>query len=270
MPDENDLLPAHAGLLRERIDGVTGSCGPCSGTPGANIQLGSDNVLYMDDTHLGASLPDAEHHEGGFRPVTELIQQRRAAMQDKTIGGPHYGELIEQVRTLMDKARLINPSDELAKDAIATLEQLNARLDEAVVDEWSAPSWTRTDLPSRGNITLPPYTVDSADADGVTAKLTFRTFHLGGNSAAHGGQIGLAFDDILGMTAAVHTKAVTRTASLTVDYRSITPLNRELTVRAWVERVDGRKVYLRATMHDGERLCAEANGLFILLKPGQP
>ncbi|WP_280298096.1 PaaI family thioesterase [Nocardia neocaledoniensis] len=223
----------------------------------------------MDDTHLGASLPDAEHHEGGFRPVTELIQQRRAAMQDKTIGGPHFGELIEQVRTLMDKARLINPSDELAKDAIATLEQLNARLDEAVVDEWSAPSWTRTDLPSRGNITLPPYTVDSADADGVTAKLTFRTFHLGGNSAAHGGQIGLAFDDILGMTAAVHTKAVTRTASLTVDYRSITPLNRELTVRAWVERVDGRKVYLRATMHDGERLCAEANGLFILLKPGR-
>ncbi|UGT55488.1 PaaI family thioesterase [Nocardia asteroides] len=224
----------------------------------------------MDDTHLGASLPDAEHHEGGFRPVTELIQQRRAAMQDKTIGGPHYGELIEQVRTLMDKARLINPSDELAKDVIATLEQLNARLDEAVVDEWSAPSWTRTDLPSRGNITLPPYTVDSADADGVVAKLTFRTFHLGGNSAAHGGQIGLAFDDILGMTAAVYTKAVTRTASLTVDYRSITPLNRELTVRARVERVDGRKVYLRATMHDGERLCAEANGLFILLKPGQP
>ncbi|MFC4128020.1 PaaI family thioesterase [Nocardia rhizosphaerae] len=224
----------------------------------------------MDDTQVGNSLPDAEHHEGGFRPMTELIQQRANKMRDKTIGGPHYGELIEQVRVLMDKARLINPSDELAKDAIATLEQLNARLDEAVVDEWSAPSWTRTDLPSRGNITLPPYTVDSADADGVSAKLTFRTFHLGGNGAAHGGQIGVAFDDILGMTAAVHTRAVTRTASLTIDYRSITPLNRELTIRGWVERVDGRKVYLRATMHDGERLCAEANGLFIMLNPGQP
>lgn len=123
-----------------------------SGTPNANIQLRSDNVLHMDDTQVGNSLPDAEHHEGGFRPVAELIQQRRQAMQDQTIGGPHYGELIEQVRELMDRARLLNPSDELAKETIATLEQLNARLDAAVVDEWSAPSWTRTDLPSRGNI----------------------------------------------------------------------------------------------------------------------
>lgn len=238
--------------------------------PDANDQLARDNVLHMDDTQVGSSLPDEKHHEGGFRPVAELIQARKDAGKDMTSGGPHYGELIEQVRGLMDRARLVNPSDELAKEAIAQLEQLNARLDEAVVDEWSSPSWSRTDLPSRGNITLPPYTVVSGDSDGVTAELTFRTFHLGGNNAAHGGQIAVAFDDILGMTAALATKAVTRTASLTLDYRSITPLNRELTVRAWAERREGRKVYLRATMHDGERLCAEANGLFIVLNPGQP
>ena len=34
--------------------------------------------------------------------------------------------------------------------------------------------------------------------------------------------------------------------------------------------VEGRKVYLRATMHDDDRLCAEAKGLFIVLNPGQP
>ncbi|MFE9786446.1 PaaI family thioesterase [Nocardia salmonicida] len=224
----------------------------------------------MDDTQVGNSLPDEKHHEGGFRPVAELIQARKNRGADNPVGGPHYGELIEQVRMLMDRARLVNPSDELAKETIATLEQLNARLDEAVVDEWSSPSWTRTDLPARGNITLPPYTVVSGDSDGVTAKVTFRSFHLGGNNAAHGGHIALAFDDIIGMTAALATKSVTRTASLTLDYRSITPLNRELTVRAWTERVDGRKVYLRATMHDDDRLCAEAKGLFIVLNPGQP
>ncbi|MFF5035061.1 PaaI family thioesterase [Nocardia salmonicida] len=224
----------------------------------------------MDDTQVGNSLPDEKHHEGGFRPVAELIQARKNRGADNPVGGPHYGELIEQVRMLMDRARLVNPSDELAKEAIATLEQLNARLDEAVVDEWSSPSWTRTDLPARGNITLPPYTVVSGDSGGVTAKVTFRSFHLGGNNAAHGGHIALAFDDIIGMTAALATKSVTRTASLTLDYRSITPLNRELTVRAWTERVEGRKVYLRATMHDDDRLCAEAKGLFIVLNPGQP
>ncbi|MFC4372788.1 PaaI family thioesterase [Nocardia halotolerans] len=224
----------------------------------------------MGDTQVGNSLPDEEHHEGGFRPVAELIRARKDAGTDNTAGGTHYGELIEQVRALMDRVRLVNPSDELAKEAIAAIEELNARLDTAVVDEWSSPGWSRTDLPSRGNITLPPYTVVSGDSEGVTAEVTFRTFHLGGNNAAHGGQIAVAFDDILGMTAALATNSVTRTASLTLDYRSITPLNRKLTVRAWAERIDGRKVYLRATLHDGERLCAEAHGLFIVLNPGQP
>ncbi|MGV9412843.1 PaaI family thioesterase [Nocardia sp. NPDC003693] len=208
------------------------------------------------------AVPTAEHHEGGFRPIADLGR-------DFTVGGPHYGEFVDQVRTLMDKVRLANPTDEIALDAIATLKELNDKLDAVVTDEWSAPTWHRTDLPSRGNITLPPFLVDSASKDGVHARITFRTFHLGGNNAAHGGHIGLGFDDLLGMTAAVHTRAVTRTAFLHVDYRAITPLNTELAVHGWVERVEGRKVFVRATMHDGDRLCAEAHGLFLLLKPGQ-
>lgn len=208
------------------------------------------------------STPTAEHHEGGFRPIEELAK-------DNSVGGPHYGELIEQVRGLMDRVRLSAPTDEVALDAISMLKQLNDRLDEAVVDEWSAPTWRRHDLPSRGNITLPPFWVDRASSDGVDARITFRTFHLGGNGAAHGGHIALGFDDLLGMTAAVHAKQVTRTASITIDYRSITPLNTELQVHAWVERQEGRKVFVRATLKDGDRLCAEAHGLFIVLKPGQ-
>lgn len=208
------------------------------------------------------AVPTEEHHEGGFRPIERLGR-------DHSVGGPHYGEFIDQVRTLMDKVRLADPSDAVALDAIAALKELNDKLDAVQVDEWSAPTWHRTDLPSRGNITLPPFMVDSASREGVRARITFRTFHLGGNNAAHGGHIGLGFDDLLGMTAAVYTRAVTRTAYLHVDYRSITPLNTELQVHCWVERQEGRKVFVRATMHDGDRLCAEANGMFLLLKPGQ-
>ncbi|SLH56935.1 thioesterase family protein [Mycobacteroides abscessus subsp. abscessus] len=36
-----------------------------------------------------------------------------------------------------------------------------------------------------------------------------------------------------------------------------------------MENQEGRKVWVRATLHDGERLCAEAHGLFIVLRPGQ-
>ncbi|MGW6374533.1 PaaI family thioesterase [Rhodococcus sp. NPDC055112] len=223
----------------------------------------------MNEQQVGGSLPDQEHHEGGFRPMSELINAREERGADITRGGPHYGELIEQVRGLMDRARLASPTDELALDAIGILKQLNDKLDAAVVNEWSTPTWTRFDLPARGNITLPPFMIDHADSSGVDARLTFRNYHLGGNNAAHGGQVAVGFDDLLGMAAAMHAGSITRTASLTVDYRSVTPLNTELKVRAWAERQEGRKVFVRATLHDGDRLCAEAHGLFIVLKPGQ-
>ncbi|MEV4235698.1 MULTISPECIES: PaaI family thioesterase [unclassified Nocardia] len=222
----------------------------------------------MNEEQVGNSLPSKEHHEGGFRPMSELINAQLDEL-DISRGGPHYGAFVEQVRSLMDRARLACPTDELALETIGILKQLNDKLDTAIVDEWSAPTWTRVDLPSRGNITLPPFVVDKAGKDGIEARITFRTFHLGGNNAAHGGQVAVGFDDLLGMAAAVHAGQVTRTASLTVDYRSITPLDTELRVHAWTERQEGRKVYVRATLHDGERLCAEAKGLFIVLKPGQ-
>ncbi|MFD0363384.1 PaaI family thioesterase [Nocardia sp. GCM10030253] len=223
----------------------------------------------MNEQQVGDSLPNQQHHEGGFRPMSELINAHDERDIDITRGGPHYGEFIEQARSLMDRVRLASPSDELALETIGVLKQLNDKLDAAIVDEWSTPTWTRFDLPARGNITLPPFMIDHAGPDGVDARVTFRTFHLGGNNAAHGGQVAIGFDDLLGMAAAVHAGAVTRTASLTVDYRSITPLNTELKVRAWAERQEGRKVFVRATLHDGDRLCAEAHGLFIVLKPGQ-
>ncbi|RJO73540.1 PaaI family thioesterase [Nocardia panacis] len=223
----------------------------------------------MSIDHVGPDpLPTEDQHEGGFRPMAELV--RAAAEADIDRGGPHYGEFIEQVRGLMDRVRMACPSDELALESIGILKQLNDKLDDAVVDEWSNPQWTRDDLPARGNITLPPYVVRRADRDGVDAVITYRTYHLGGNAAAHGGQIAVGFDDLIGMAVALHTGEASRTASLTIDYRSITPLNTELRQRTWVEKREGRKVYVRGTLHHGERLCAEAHGLFLVLKPGQP
>lgn len=222
----------------------------------------------MSEDEAGNALPSAEHHEGGFRPMSELMNQIRSV--DTSRGGPHYGDFVEQVRTLMDRARLAVPPDDLVQEAAGILEKLNDRLGAHVHEEWDAPGWTRFDLPSRGNVTLPPYHVDHAKPDGVEARITYRTFHLGGNAAAHGGYVSLGFDDLMGLAGSLYSGSVTRTASLTVDYRAITPLNKELQLRAWGERQEGRKVWIKATLHDGDLLCAEAHGLFIVLKPGQP
>lgn len=219
----------------------------------------------MDESQF-EPLPTEEHHEGGFRPARSRSLDRTP---DISRGGPHYGEFIEQIRGLMDRVRLACPSDDVALETITTLKELNGLLDTVLVDEWSIPGWVRPDVPANGNITLPPFVVDRSDRDGVSARITFRRFHLGGNSAVHGGHIALAFDTVLGMSGVAYSGAAIRTASLTVDYRSITPLDTELTIRARVERQEGRKIFLVATLHDGDRLCADAHALFLTLLPGQ-
>jgi acyl-CoA thioesterase FadM len=50
-----------------------------------------------------------------------------------------------------------------------------------------------------------------------------------------------------------------------VHYRSPTPLNEELRLAARLVRVEGRKILCTATLHAGDRLCAEAEGLFVTI-----
>ena len=57
------------------------------------------------------------------------------------------------------------------------------------------------------------------------------------------------------------------TARLTVHYRRPTPLFNELVLRAWVERVEGRRIMSRAEMYDGDTLTAEAEGVFVQPRP---
>ncbi|MGI6795334.1 PaaI family thioesterase [Gordonia sihwensis] len=199
-------------------------------------------------------------HQGGFRADFEVTTER---------GGPSYGEMVEQVRTFMDKVRYASPTPELADEVIEDLKKLNAKLDTTLVDEWTSPSGTRIDLPSRGNITLPPYEVRNGGPKGVDAEVIFRRFHLGGNGVAHGGHVAVAFDDLGGMAAALRAGRPARTAYLTVNYRSLTPLETPLVLRTWVHEHDGRKNFVRGTLHDGDRLCAEMDALFIELRPGQ-
>ena len=59
------------------------------------------------------------------------------------------------------------------------------------------------------------------------------------------------------------------TGRLTVHYRSPTPLETELRFVGWLERVDGRKIFTKGELWAGDRLCAEAEGLFISIQPGQ-
>lgn len=101
---------------------------------------------------------------------------------------------------------------------------------------------------------------------GIDAVATFSSLYEGPPGCLHGGYIAGIFDEVLGAAQAFSGQAG-MTGRLTVHYRSPTPLNTELHLRARLESVSGRKTICKGTLHAGDRLCAEAEGLFIAIDP---
>jgi acyl-coenzyme A thioesterase PaaI-like protein len=185
-------------------------------------------------------------------------------------GGPEFAGMIEALRLLQERITGAVPPPELLKEMTRTFEHLAAELGPHSVPERDQVTGHRTDLPGRGQALVPVFQVEESDDQRVRGSVRFGRYYLGGNGAAHGGAIPLVFDEMLGRLANVGGRPISRTAYLHVDYRSITPIGRDLRAEAWFEREEGRKRFLKGAIHDGETLCAEAEGLFVQLKPGQP
>lgn len=121
-------------------------------------------------------------------------------------------------------------------------------------------------LIGRSNPLSPPIEM-LAQEGRVYGRVVFGSAYEGPPGCLHGGYVAAAFDEVLGYAQSL-TGNPGMTGRLVVHYRSPTPLHTELAFEAWVERVDGRKIWTRCTLHAGERLCAEAEGLFISIQPG--
>jgi acyl-CoA thioesterase FadM len=75
----------------------------------------------------------------------------------------------------------------------------------------------------------------------------------------------------LGLTSAVLTGGPRqRTAYLHINYRQVVPIEKKLQIDAAVDRVEGRKIFVAGRLSDGDTVLADAEALFVLLKPGQP
>jgi hypothetical protein len=83
--------------------------------------------------------------------------------------------------------------------------------------------------------------------------------------------IPLLYDWLLGMVVTAAGIQPTRTAFLHVDYRKITPINKPLDARGTITEINGRKVFITATMTAADgAVLSEANGLMVRLLPHQP
>jgi acyl-coenzyme A thioesterase PaaI-like protein len=117
----------------------------------------------------------------------------------------------------------------------------------------------------RANPIAPPLFLDVTDVDGresVVGTVTFGPQYEGPPGHVHGGYVAAAFDEVLGMAQSLGGKPG-MTGALNVRYLKPTPLRTPLLLAGWVERVEGRKIFCRGTVHVGDRLCAEADAIFV-------
>lgn len=115
----------------------------------------------------------------------------------------------------------------------------------------------------RANPLAPPLEL-WVDGEVMRGRATFGAAYEGPPGCVHGGYVAAAFDELLGSTQSLAGRPG-MTARLAIDYRSPTPLHTELSFTAWVVGVERRKTLTRGTLHAGDRLCAEGEGLFVAI-----
>ncbi|MCV7024941.1 PaaI family thioesterase [Mycolicibacterium novocastrense] len=181
------------------------------------------------------------------------------------------GRFIAALRRLQNITVSSDPDAALWNDSAALLEEMCERLEEHNAPAGVAPAGRAPNLPGNGHPLMPPWQVVASGPDEVTMRGHFSRFHVGGNDAVHGGVIPLFYDWHFGMVVSAAGRPDSRTAYLHVDYRRVTPIEAPLESRAWIDAVDGRKLFVRAAMTDADgNVLSEANGLMIKLLAHQP
>lgn len=185
--------------------------------------------------------------------------------------GAGFGRFVETMRRLQDLSVSADPGDDVWDEAAERAAALVELLGPFQAGEGKAPAGRTLGLPGMGSLLLPPWTVTRYAPDGVEMTGSFSRFHVGGNSAVHGGVLPLLFDYMFGLISHAAGRLISRTAFLHVDYRKVTPIDASLVIRGRVTSIEGRKAFVSAELFDSdETLLVEGNGLMVRLLPGQP
>lgn len=184
-----------------------------------------------------------------------------------------YRPLVDAVRDLVDATIRTTVDDETVRRTQADLEALVARLRARQIDgpagvrfnsEARAWNWGNAVVGKRNAIAPPLELV--RDADGLMhADVVLGAAYEGPPGLVHGGVAALLLDHLMGETASAGHSRVTLTGTLTMRYRRGTPLG-PLRLEGRIDREEGRKVYVVATLADAEGVTVEADGVFIIPK----
>jgi acyl-coenzyme A thioesterase PaaI-like protein len=187
------------------------------------------------------------------------------------IGQPTaFPVMVDALRKLQDQLTGANPPEPVAARIADAIAALTRELAGYAVDERHQVAGRLTGIPGRGQSMIPAVEITDYSDTHARGHVNFGRFYLGGNGAVHGGAVSLVFDELMGRLANTGRRTPSRTAYLHVNYRNITPIETRLAIEARFESEEGRKRVLSGTIRDGDTLCADAEGLFVALRPGQP
>jgi acyl-coenzyme A thioesterase PaaI-like protein len=116
------------------------------------------------------------------------------------------------------------------------------------------------------NPLAPPIRIEQTGDRCAVGRVSFGAAYEGPPGCVHGGFVAAAFDEVLGFVQSLAGNPGF-TGTLTVKYRSPTPLHTDLAYHGAIDRQEGRKTFASGRAVAGDRLCAEAEAIFISARP---
>lgn len=206
----------------------------------------------------------------------EALMIRWHQLTDEAIGprGAEMRRLAAATRRLVEQMVSVDVPAELLADVASDLEAIVERLG---VTSWTSVYEGYAEIANAGgdasasfehspfcglaNPLSPPLLVRGGP-DGVEATVRFGAAYEGPPGCVHGGYIAGVFDELLG-AAQTYSGSPGMTGTLTIWYRSPTPLHTDLRMVGTYSHTEGRRVYTKGELWADDRLCAEAEGIFV-------
>ena len=100
----------------------------------------------------------------------------------------------------------------------------------------------------------------------MTGRMNLGPAYVGPPGTVHGGVVALVFDELLGVTNVAHGVGA-MTGTLSIRYHAPTPLGVDVDLEAWVDRIEGRKIFTHGRMFVGDATTATCEGVFVRPRP---
>lgn len=204
------------------------------------------DALFAAAVEEESDTPDAvaEAAEAVRRALTAVLRTRRDL--------PGLDDIATRVHAL---------ADDLGRRAVSAQDR--------VEQMWNGVSGGARHSPVSGtrNAAALPVSWDRREDGTVEGHATFTVAYQGPAGFVHGGVSALILDVALAV-ANRHAGTAGMTAGLTIRYHRPTPLYRDLTITAWHESIDGRKIRSRGEIRVDGEVCVSAEGLFVAPRSG--